>query len=462
MTGEPFIPDKITVHLGAPDSDAENVTVDFVDYIKNVASSEIYPTWPENAIRANIYAIVSFALNRVYTEWYRSRGYPFDITSSTSYDQKYIRGRDIFEPISRVTDELFNDYIRREGSIEPLFASFCNGTTVTCSGLSQWGTVNLANQGYVPYNILTNYYGNDIGIVFDAPVQPNIPSFMGVLTIGSAGNAVKMLQTRLNRISKNYPAIPKIYPADGIYGATTEDAVEVFQGIFNLPQTGITDKSTWYKTMYIYSSVKNLAELDSEGISIEENAVPFPDRLEPGMSGPEVKTLQYYLATIGAYYEAVQPVEVTGFYGEKTAESVRSFQQVFGLPQTGIVDLTVWNDIFSAFSGIIQSVPIDFSGEAVLFPGTILTEGITNDYVKVMQQYLSYIHNTYPEIPSVNSTGYFGPLTKASVSAFQRRFDLPVTGTVGAPTWNEITSVYTDLKYGYAKQPYQFPGYTIK
>ena len=165
LTGEPFIPETITVHLGAPDSDAANVTVDFPTYIKNVASSEIYPTWPESALRANIYAIISFALNRIYTEWYRSRGYDFDITASTQFDQKFINNREIFENISDIVDEIFNDYVVRQGYIEPLFTSFCNGTTVTCSGLSQWGTVSLANQGFTPYEILQYYYGDNINIV---------------------------------------------------------------------------------------------------------------------------------------------------------------------------------------------------------------------------------------------------------------------------------------------------------
>ena len=465
MTGEPYIPEQITVHLGSPSSDAENVTVGFADYIKNVASSEIYPTWPENSIRANIYAIVSFALNRVYTEWYRSKGYNFDITSSTQFDMKYIHGRIIFEDISRITDELFNDYIRKTGSIEPFFASFCNGTTVTCSGLSQWGTVNLAEQGYIPYNILTYYYGDDINIVFNAEVRPNIPSYTGTpLRTGSTGNNVSSLQTWLNRVSTNYPAIPKIFPVDGIYGDETAAAVRAFQQIFNLSATGITDKATWYKILYIYVSVKRLAELSSEGISVEESALLFPETLEVGMSSPEIRVLQYYLATVGAYYEAILPVDVTGYFGESTEASVKSFQKVFGLPQTGVVDNVTWEELYRAYSGIVESVPLDTSvgGAPVLYSGVVLKEGATSEYVKILQQYLSYIHETYSEVPAVNNTGYFGPLTKTAVSAFQRRFGLPVTGTVGAPTWNELTAVYSDLRYGYTKQPYQHPGYTIK
>ena len=166
----PFIPETITVHLGRPDSPARNVTVPFPDYIKNVASSEIYPTWPENAIRANMYAQISFALNRIYTEWYRSQGYDFDITNSTAFDQAYVHDRDIFDNISEIADELFTSYLTRPGSVEPFFAQYCNGTTVTCEGLSQWGTVPLAEQGMTPYEILTYFYGPDLNIVTDTPV----------------------------------------------------------------------------------------------------------------------------------------------------------------------------------------------------------------------------------------------------------------------------------------------------
>ena len=223
--GEPFIPRDITVHLGRPEETANNVTVSFPDYIKNVVSSEIYPTWPENAIRANIYVIVSFALNRVYTEWYRSRGYPFDITNSTQFDQKYIYGREIFENVGQLVDELFNSYVRRQGNVEPLFTAFCNGTTVTCDGLSQWGTVPLAQQGMTPYEILTTFYGSDIDIVTNVPVMTNTPSYPGFdLRLGLSDDPVRTIQVQLNRISRNYPAIPKIGEAAGDFDYITQDA----------------------------------------------------------------------------------------------------------------------------------------------------------------------------------------------------------------------------------------------
>ena len=220
--GAPVIPETITVHLGLPNEAAENVTVPFADYIKNVASSEIYPTWPEAAIRANIYAQISYALNRIYTEYYRSRGYDFDITSRTQNDQSYVYGRDIFENISQIVDEIFDSYVSREGSVEPLFTQYCDGVQTTCSGLSQWGTVPLAEAGQTPLQILQNYYGNNVEIVTDVPIAspgetaPNI-----ALRPGTGNDAVRQVQIRLNRIGMNYPAIPKIAPVDGYFGAVS-------------------------------------------------------------------------------------------------------------------------------------------------------------------------------------------------------------------------------------------------
>lgn len=462
--GEPYIPRDITVHLGRPQDDGENVTISFPDYIKNVASSEIYPTWPENSLRANIYVIVSFALNRIYTEWYRARGYPFDITNSTQFDQKYIYGREVFENVSQLVDELFNSYVRRQGSVEPMFTAFCNGTTVTCEGLSQWGTVPLAQQGMTPYEILQYYYGENIDIVTNVPVMTNTPSYPGFpLELGYSGDPVRTIQVQLNRISRNYPAIPKIGDVVGDFDYITEEAVKVFQDIFGLPETGVVNEATWYQIAYIFTSVKNLAELNSEGLTMEEVEQQFTGTLQIGMQGQDVRTIQYYLAVIGAYYAAVQPVEITGYFGAQTETSVKSLQQVFGLPQTGIVDGDTWYAMFDAYSGIVESVPIDTTvNDVVLYPGVVLREGTTSEYVKLLQTYLSFIHETYPEIPAVNATGYFGPMTKASVIAFQRQFGYPQNGVVGAAAWNAITSLYSDLKYGYNKQPYQAPGYIVR
>lgn len=348
----PYIPQQITVHLGPPNSNAENVTVSFVDYVKNVASSEIYPTWEENALRANIYAIVSFALNRVYTEFYRSRGYDFDITNSTAYDQYFVNGRSIFENISRLVDSLFNDYLRRPGFVEPLAAKFCNGTTAICEGLSQWGSQNLALQGYNVNEILESYYG-DYEIVVNAPIQGITSSYPGTpLRRGTTGPSVVVIQTELNRISQNYPAIPKISRIDGIFGAQTEAAVRKFQEVFNLDVDGIVGPATWYALVRYYVAVTSLAELRSQGQKYYYNSWAVTDPIELGDRGIKVEHLQYMLSVLSAYIPEIPPITIDGIFGSATRNAVIAAQRRFDLPQTGIVDFDTWDEIYDQFSGI--------------------------------------------------------------------------------------------------------------
>ena len=348
----PYVPQRITVHLGAPNSNAENVTVSFSDYVKNVASSEIYPTWDESALRANILAIVSFALNRVYTEFYRSRGYDFDITSSTAYDQFFVNGRSYFDNVARLVDELFNDYLRRPGFVEPLAAKFCNGTTVTCEGLSQWGSQNLAQRGYTSTQILKSYYG-DVEIVTNAPIQGITSSYPGTpLRRGFTGPSVVTVQVSLNRISQNYPAIPKIPAVDGIFGSQTEAAVRKFQEIFNLTPDGIVGPATWYALVRIYVAVTNLAELRSQGQRFYVNSWAVTDPIEQGDRGIKVEHLQYMLSILSAYIPEIPPVAIDGVFGNATRTAVIAAQRRFGLPQTGIVDATTWDEIYDQFSGI--------------------------------------------------------------------------------------------------------------
>ena len=348
----PFIPQNITVHLGSPNSDAENVTVSFSDYVKNVASSEIYPTWDESALRANILPIVSFALNRVYTEFYRSRGYDYDITNSTAFDQYFVKGRSFFDNVSRLVDELFNDYLRRPGFVEPLAAKFCNGTTVTCEGLSQWGSQYLAEQGYNSTEILENYYG-DVEIVSNAPIQGITTSYPGTpLRRGTTGPSVVTIQTALNRISQSYPAIPKIPAVDGIFGSRTEAAVRKFQEVFNLAPDGIVGPSTWYALVRIFVAVTRLAELRSEGQRFYANSWATTDPIEQGDRGIKVEHLQYMLSVLSAYIPEIPPLSIDGIFGNATRSAVIAAQRRFGLPQTGIVDFTTWDEIYDQFSGI--------------------------------------------------------------------------------------------------------------
>ena len=355
----PYVPQYITVHLGSPGSNAENVTVSFPDYVKNVASSEIYPTWKPAALRANILAIISFALNRVYTEFYPSRGYPFNITSSTAYDQKFIKGRNIFENISQLVDELFNTYIRRIGFVEPLAAKFCNGTTVTCDGLSQWGSQALAEDGADYLTILRTYYGDNIELVTNAPVMGIRYSYPGYsIRRGATGEAVQRIQVMLNRISQDYPAIPKIYPVDGIFGSATENAVKKFQQIFDLTADGIVGNGTWYKMVFLYVGVLDLAELISQGQTYYPGSggQPFPNVLAEGARGNSVRTVQYVLNVVAEFYPNIPSVAIDGIYGLATKNAVVALQRMSGLPQDGIMGPNTWKALYLLYAGIVDTV----------------------------------------------------------------------------------------------------------
>ena len=348
----PYIPQRITVHLGSPRSDAPNVTVSFSDYVKNVASSEIYPTWDENALRANILAIVSFALNRVYTEFYRSRGYDYDITNSTAYDQYFVNGRSYFENVSRLVDELFNDYLRRPGFVEPLAAKFCNGTTVTCEGLSQWGSENLAQQGYNANQILQSYYG-EIETVFNAPIRGITSTYPGnPIRVGSSGPNVVVIQVALNRIAQSYPAIPKIPAVDGIFGPRTEASIQAFQQVFGLTADGIVGPATWYALVRLYTAVTSLSELRSQGQQFYNINWAPPGGLTVGASGEKVRLLQYMLSVLSAHISTIPPLTIDGIYGNETKAAVLAAQRRFELPETGSVGAQTWDAIYDQYAGI--------------------------------------------------------------------------------------------------------------
>ncbi len=258
------VPEFVVVHDGSPtDSTAQNYYVRYRDYVKNVASSEIYSTWPDATLRANILAIMSFTMNRVYTEWYRNQGYDFTITSSTAFDHKWIYGRNIFENISRIVDEMFTNYLSRPNVKQPILTQYCDGRRVSCPNwLSQWGSKYLGDQNYSAIEILRNYYGDNMYINTAEEISGIPASWPGEnLTIGSEGQKVMQLQEQLNRIRENYNAIPYLNP-DGIYGSRTAEAVREFQRIFNLPQTGVVDFSTWYRISDMYVRLSRIAELN--------------------------------------------------------------------------------------------------------------------------------------------------------------------------------------------------------
>ena len=461
MPVQPKIPESIVIHLGAPDSDAANVTESFPNYIKNVASSEIFPTWPDEAIKANVLAQISVALNRVYTGYYRNSGKDFDITSSPAYDQTYIYQRDIYSNVSNIVDEIFDSYIRRQGSVEPLYAEFCDGVEVKCNGLEQWGSLALAEAGYDYEAILRSYYGDDIEIVRNVPVE-NVPDRIPAVPLseGDSGRDVELLQIRLNRISRNYPGIPKITPVDGFFDSGTRAAVVKFQEVFGLTPDGIVGRATWNSINFIYNAVKKLSSVSSEGLTLDELDTVYPGELSEGMSSPGVFTLQYYLTYISLFVPSIISAVTDGAFGPGTRKSVESFQQTYGLSVTGAVDAVTWNSIESVYLSLLKSVPYEYSRGLILpFPGRVLRIGIDGNDVRALQEYLNFISETYSAIPRVTVDGSFGPATAAAVREFKTLFDIPGNPErVDALTWNAIISIYDDLYEGAIVNDEQFPG----
>ena len=455
MPDTPYIPATITVHLGPPGAAAENVTVPFRDYIKNVASSEIYPTWNDAALRANILAQISFALNKIYLEYYPSRGYDFDITNSTAYDQKYIQGRDIFENVGQLVDELFQSYIRRIGTIEPLSSSFCNGTTVTCSGMSQWGSQNLAQQGYNYLDILKYYYGDDIEIVTNVPVRDLTPSYPGTpLRLGSSGEGVLTVQGALNRIAQNYPAIPKIYPVDGLFGPSTEEAVKAFQRIFNLNPDGIVGASTWYQIIAIYVAVTKLAELGSEGQRYQVGSYNIPGVLSLGSTGEYVSKLQYMLSVLSQFIPEIPEPTIDGVYGIGTRDSVLAFQRYAGLTPSGLVGAATWNDIYNRFDGIQQTV-LD---NDTLFPAN--TSGAV-ETISDIQRSLQTVAPVFAPMVTPRISGMLDRNTTRAIAKLQTQLGLRATGQPSP----ELRRCLTLLSQGQAAATQvrhrQYPGYAL-
>jgi len=462
----PVIPEFITVHLGAPASNAQNVTVPFIDYIKNVASSEIYPTWPENAIRANIYAQLSFALNKIYTEFYRSRGYDFDITNTTQYDQAFVLGRNTFDNVDAIVDEIFDSYLRRNGAIEPLASQFCNGTTVTCEGLSQWGTVSLANQGYLPFQMIRYYYGEDVNIISDVPIESTGESYPGTpLRLGDVGPDVQQVQILLNAISTNYPAIPKV-PTGAVYGEATENAVRTFQRIFNLTPDGIVGRATWYKLINLFTGINRLNELNARGDVIFGLSLEYPDALREGDTGQGVYTLQLMLNVLAEYYDTVPSVAEDGVYGPGTTAAVAAFQRVYGLPVDGVVGPLTWESMYNAIKGIYiatgRSSEFTTAPTFSPYPGAPLSMGARGNAVMTLQNHINEIAPVFAQTSSVNATGNYGPNTKAAVSELQGRLNLPQSGTVDRNTWDGIERLHQNVTGNSAAQFGQYPGYDLR
>ena len=447
---EPFIPELITVHLGLPYQSAQNVTVSFPSYIKNVASRVINPIWPESAIRANIYAIVSLALNKVFTEYYRSRGYDFDITNS-ELDQPYIPNVNIYENISKIVDEIFNSYIAKKGDVVPLLSEYCDGEVKKCKGLNQKEAVSLALAGYTPLQILQHFYGNNIDIIENVPVGTNFESYpLYPLQLGSFGRDVSIIQHELNRISENYPSIPKITEdCDGIFGAQTDAAVKEFQRVFNLSPNGIIDSATWYRIKYIYNSVKGLGTSFSEGLPPEEIESTFPVSWQEGSSGSWVKSIQYYLHVIACYYTDLPQIEITGYFGPETRDAVIALQKKFNIIVDGVVGIQTLALLDQLYKSITNYIPEGCLPNKTIYPGYILSLGMGDNNVTLMQNYLAELSKYYPDIPKVTVTGIYDEQTEAAVKVIKDKYlaeaGEPSSPIIGPITWNKIAELYENL-----------------
>ena len=454
-----IIPKNITVHLGRPAASAQNVTVSFRRYIANVASSEVYPTWPEQALRANIHCQISLALNRIYTEWYPSKGYRFNITNSTSYDQYYVHGRTVFDVMVRLTDDIFNTYIRKTGTVNPYYSEYCDGRSVTCPGLKQWGTVTLANQGRNALSILKYYYGNNIEIIRTNNIESIPQSYPGSpLKQGDRGTSVFTLQRQLNRITKDYPFLG-LLTVDGIFGSSMTSTVKKFQKQFNLTADGVVGRQTWYKISYIYVSVKDLAELTSEG---EVSSGTLSDGtwggtvLRTGSTGSSVEQLQFWLNTLAQYESSIPSLTVDGVYGTGTANTVRAFQRKYGLTVDGVVGRDTWTELYDQF----RSIQSD-NGTPNAYPGTALREGASGQNVRLVQFWLKIARTVYSNLNNITVDGKFGSATTAAVKRFQTYFGLTSDGVVGRTTWNKLYEVYNDIAnklLSSSLRPGEYPG----
>ena len=442
-----IIPKNITVHLGKPAASARNVTVSFRDYIANVASSEVYPTWPEQALRANIHCQISLALNRIYTEWYPSKGYTFNITNSTSYDQYYVHGRTVFDVMVRITDDIFNTYLRKRGTVNPYYSEYCDGKSVTCPGLKQWGTVTLANNGRSALQILRYYYGSDIEIVRTSNIQSIPQSYPGSpLRQGDSGTAVFTLQRQLNRITKDYPFLGKL-TVDGVFGSRMAATVRAFQKQFNLTADGVVGRQTWYKISYIYVSVKDLAELTSEG---ETSNGTLSDGtwggtiLRTGSTGSAVEQLQFWLNTlaqydsaIAYYFSSVEAPPLSDQYTDETAAATRSAQQLLGLEQTGIADADTWTAVEALSLQLAAHAPNPDrdTPPSTAYPGRAIAEGSAGQEVGQVERWLNRRAQLSCGEDYVADNNRFGAADAAAVRAVQQQAGLLVTGIVNRDTW---------------------------
>lgn len=426
VLSEVVVPKKITVHLARPAVSAANMTVSFQDYIANVASSEVYPTWPEQALRANILAQISLALNRIWTEWYPSRGYSFNITNSPGVDQAYVRGRTVFAVMERLTAELFNTYVRRTGDTEPYYTEYCDGKSVTCPGMKQWGTVDRAKEGKSALEILRYYYGSRVQLVTTNNIASIPQSYPGSpLRRGSTGRSVEQVQFWLSSLAQFDSDLPSVR-VDGSFGAATERAVKAFQKSEGLTQDGVVGQTTWQE---LYAEWVN-AQSDAGGTAYPGTA------LRTGSRGNAVRLVQFWLRLAAENYTGLSNVTVDGSFGSGTASAVRAFQRLFGLTADGAVGAGTWaklNEVGLAVANNLVGQNIQ-PGQFV----TTLREGSTGTPVRALQYNLRLLAAYYRDVPTVTVDGTFGAATRRAVIAWQEHAGLTVDGVVGRLTWQSI------------------------
>lgn len=454
---EVVIPNFITVHLGRPENPAANVRVPFLDYIKNVASHEIFDTWPEQTIVANVYCIVSLTLNRIFTEFYRKRGRNFDITNHTSIDQKYVHHGTIGSRISAVVDRIFNNYLAVVGHKEPFLALYNDGVVANIPGrLSQWGSFfDARDRGMNAWQIIRRYFSQNLELrqcdVFSGPLE----SWPGAnLAMGSRGEHVRTMQRYLNRILGRYTNVI-INPVDGIFGQSTRNSVILFQQIYNLPQTGIIDRATWYQIGRLYAIEKALWEMNSEGIRIGIGTTPPTTIIREGSTGALVTELQFLLDFIGMYYNEIPFVAETSRFDRLTTTAVREFQRLFGLTTDGVVGPLTWRRLYEVFWGIVENAPVPPPAPPPtnppgmpIYPGYVLRLGARGENVRLVQRAINRLSTAIPGLWRIPEDGVFGETTRDAIFTFQRIFGLSIDGSVGPITWDRLMREYYDLQPG--------------
>ncbi|MDR1542590.1 MAG: peptidoglycan-binding protein [Clostridiales bacterium] len=458
------IPESVFVHLGRlQEADALNVRVGLESYLKNVAASEIYADWSEEALYANIYCHVSLLLSRVFSRWYRSRGYPFDITSDPASDQIYQPCRSIPDNISYIVDRVFNVYIRRLGMVEPCFPVLCGGDPDYCgSGLSQWGSEYLGRAGHSPLDILMLYLSSDIEFAESTNFRLEIGNILKrLLKEGDSGRDVSLVQTYLNRLRINYPAIPEIENPNGFFDSKTLKSVKAFQSLFNLDADGIVGKTTWFQLTKIYSAAKRLEEL--ENAKIKPN-LDFSSQFEaPEENSENSALLRHMLDYASLFFKSVPSSEEAAYYGMPAQYQTASFQKTFGLPQTGKADAATLRMLYDQYRVLREIASLDAASENAADelsepPGEILSLGSTGERVLLLQQYLEGLSKRHPSILVVYHNGTFGADTDRAVKVFQNLYGLTPNGIVDQKTWDRIESEYSSTP---PQTILPFPGYRL-